>query len=63
MRNTDLYNAAFALLKAAPVVRVVDSNLSDYLLDKAEQFKDKIKIDKELEKEVLEFKTEIKKSL
>jgi mannose/cellobiose epimerase-like protein (N-acyl-D-glucosamine 2-epimerase family) len=63
VRNTDLYNAAFALLKVAPVVRVVDSNLSDYLLDKAEQFKDKIKIDKELEKEVLEFKTEIKKSL
>jgi hypothetical protein len=63
MRNTNLYNAAVSLIKATPIVRLVDKDFADYLLNKAEEYKNSIKIDTELESEVLEIKKEIEKGL
>lgn len=63
MRNAQFYNAAVALIKVTPIVRLVDKDFADYLLNKAEQYKNCIKIDKELESQVLEFKKEIEKGL
>jgi hypothetical protein len=63
MRNTELFNAAMALVKVTPLIRLVDKDCADYLLNKAEEYKSQIKIDEELEKEVLEFKKEIEAGL
>jgi hypothetical protein len=63
MRNTELFNAAMALVKVTPLIRLVDKDCADYLLNKAEEYKGQIKIDEELEKEVLEFKKEIEAGL
>ena len=61
--NIHYYNAALALINAVPFIRHVDNDFAEYLLDKAQGYKDKIKIDKELESEVLEIKKEIEEGL
>ena len=61
--NVQYYNAAMALVNAAPYVRQIDPEFATNLLDMAQSYKDKIVIDKELEKEIFELKTEIEKDL
>jgi len=61
--NVQYYNSALALVNAVPHVRQIDPQFADLLLDKSQEYKDKIKIDLELEKEVFEFKKEIEKGL
>jgi len=61
--NRKYYNAIIALLNAVPLVRQVDPEFAELLLDKSQEYKDKIKIDKELESEIFEFKKEIEKGL
>jgi len=63
MQNVKLYNAAKALVTIAPIIRLVDKDFSEYLLNKAEEYKDSIKIDEELEKEVLDYKKQIEEGL
>jgi len=61
--NKKYYDAALAILNAVPYVRQVDVDFIKTLLNKAEEYKSKIKIDEELEKEVIGFKKEIEKGL
>lgn len=61
--NIHYYNAALSLVNAAPHVRHIDPEFATHLLDMAQSYKDKIKIDRELEKEVFELKKEIEKDL
>ena len=61
--NVHYYNAAAALIHASQFVRNVDVDFADHLLNKAEDYKNKIKIDTELENEVLEIKKEIEEGL
>jgi hypothetical protein len=61
--NVQYYNAALALINAASHVRQIDPEFATNLLDMAQTYKDKIVIDKELEKEIFELKHEIEKDL
>jgi hypothetical protein len=63
IRNTLLYNASLALVEAAKFVKPIDSEYAIELLDKAEEFKNQIEIDEELEKEVKNFEERIKEGL
>ena len=54
-RNVMLYNAAKALIECARFVRPLDSEYSQELLNKATEFKDKIVINEDVEKEVIDF--------
>ena len=58
-----LYNAAKALIECARFVRPLDSEYSQELLNKATEFKDKIVINEDVEKEVIDFEQRIKKGL
>jgi hypothetical protein len=58
-----LYNAAIALVKAAGFVKPLDPTYSFDLLNKAQEYKDKIVVDEKLEKEVKDFEQEIRKGL
>jgi len=62
-RNKLLYNAAMSLVQAARFVKPVDSDFTKILLDKAEEYKNQIIIDEELEAEVIEFERRIKEGL
>lgn len=62
-QNVMLYNAAVALVKAANFVKPLDPNYSIDLLNKAQEYKDKIIVDEEIEKEVKGFEEEIRKGL
>jgi hypothetical protein len=62
-RNNLLYNAAVACIAASKIVRPIDQEFAIILLDKAEEYKNKVVIDEEIEKEVLEFEKEIGKGL
>lgn len=59
-KNTLLYNASMALVECARFVRPVDSDYAKVLLDKAEEYSNKIVIDSKLEKEVDEFEQRIR---
>jgi hypothetical protein len=60
--NRKYYNAIIALLNAVPLVRQVDPEFAELLLDKSQEYKDKI-INKQLESDIFEFKKEIEKGL
>ena len=60
MKNTKLYNASMALVHAANFVKEVDNEFAQSLLDKAEEYKNQIVIDEELEAEVVDFEKRIK---
>jgi len=60
MKNTKLYNASMALVQAANFVKEVDNEFAQSLLDKAEEYKNQIVIDEELEAEVVDFEKRIK---
>ena len=63
MKNTLLYNAALALVNAARIVKPVDSDYAQELLDKAEYFKNSIVIDEEQEKEIIDYAEKIREGL
>jgi len=63
MRNALLYNASMSLVNAAKFVKPVDKEYSKVLLNKAEEFKNQIVIDNELEAEVIDFEKRIRKGL
>lgn len=63
MKNKLLYNATVALIECAKFIRPLDSDYAQSLLDKAQEFKDQIKIDDEVEREVNEFEKRIRKGL
>ncbi len=58
-----MFNASSACLQAARFVRPVDKDFAQKLLDKAQEYKDKVEVDEDLEKEVNEFEEEIRKGL
>lgn len=62
-QNALLYNASMALVKAAEFVKPLDPEYALELLDKAEEYKNKIVVDDELGKEVEYFEQEIRKRL
>lgn len=62
-RNVRLYNSSIALVEASKVVKGVDIEFANVLLDKAQEYKDKIVIDEKVEKEVKNFEEEIRKGL
>jgi len=62
-RNHNLYNASYALVQAASFVKHIDPEYATTLLDKAQEYKDKIVVDEEIEKEVKGFEEEIRKGL
>lgn len=61
--NELLYNAAMALVECTKFVRPVDGDFVQTMLDKAQEYSDRIVIDDELEKEVDELEKEIRKDL
>jgi hypothetical protein len=61
MKNTDLFNASVSLVQAAYYVKFVDKDFANKLLDKAEEYKKEIVVDKELEGEIIDFEERIKK--
>jgi hypothetical protein len=63
MVNTQLYQAAQALLNAAKIVKFIDLEYSNELLNKSLEYTKKIKIDEKLNKEVEEFERKIKERL
>lgn len=62
-KNKKLYNATMALIHCARFVKPVDADYAQTLLDKAQEFKDQIEVDAEVEKEVDEFENRIRKGL
>jgi hypothetical protein len=62
-KNKLLYNAAIALVQCARFVNPVDADFAKIMLDKAQELKDQIKIDQEVEKQVDEFENRIRKGL
>lgn len=62
-RNSDLYNAAVHLINAARFLREEDSEFCQVLLDKSEEYKNKIEIDEDLEKEVNEYERRIEQRM
>lgn len=62
-RNQLLYNAAMALVECAKYINPVDRDFTQIMLDKAQEFSEKITVDSELEKEVDDIEREIKKGL
>jgi hypothetical protein len=61
--NKAYYVAAAHLINTSRAVRPLDPNFADILLDKAEEYSNKIKIDEELEKEIIDLKDKIKEGL
>lgn len=62
-RNQLLYNASMALVQCAKYISPVDENFVQLMLDKAQEYKDKIIVDENVEKEINEFEQEIRKGL
>ena len=62
-QNTLLYNASRALVETAKFVKPLDPEYAIELLNKAEEYKNQIVVDEELEKEVNYFEQEIRKRL
>lgn len=62
-KNKLLYNATMALIQCARFVKPIDSDYAQTLLDKAQEYKDQIEVDAEVEKEVDEFEKRIRKGL
>jgi hypothetical protein len=62
-RNLNFYNAAAHLIMAVSFLREEDSEFCKILLDKAEEYKNKIEIDEELEKEVNEYERRIEQRM
>lgn len=62
-KNLLLYNAAMALVYAVKFIKPVDRDFAQVLLDKAQEYKNKIIIDKKLEVEVGDFEKRIKEGL
>ena len=52
-----------ALIQCARFVKPIDSDYAQTLLDKAQEYKDQIEVDAEVEKEVDEFEKRIRKGL
>ena len=63
MKNTELYNASIALVQCARLVRPIDKDYAQELLDKAEEYKNQIVIDEKIGKEVIDFGERIKEGL
>ena len=59
-KNIVLYNAAIALVEATKFVNEVDKEFVTVMLDKAEEFKDKIHINEKENKEIGRYKQLIK---
>jgi hypothetical protein len=62
-RNQLLYNASMALVECAKYINPVDRDFTQIMLDKAQEFSEKITVDSELEKEVDDIEREIRKGL
>jgi hypothetical protein len=62
-KNVTLFNAALALTNAAQIIKSLDQEYAMKLLDKAEEYKDQVQVDPELDLEVENYEKEIKKGL
>lgn len=61
--NALLYRASYSLVECARLVSKIDEEYAQKLLDKAQEYRNKIIIDEELEKEVDEFEKQIRKGI
>ena len=62
-KNAKLFQVALHLLNAANLLRDIDDEYREELLDKAQEYKDKIEIDEKLEKEVSEYEQRIEQRM
>lgn len=62
-KNQILYQSACALVIAAGYIKHLDNEYAQELLDKAEEFKNQITVDPELEKEIESYEQKIRKGL
>jgi hypothetical protein len=62
-RNYILFHSAASLVGAARFIRHIDENFANELLDKAQEYKEKIEPDPQLEKEIEDYGKRIREGL